>query len=136
MPIWMPSYMDDLTVVQRIVRGTNVLKVDFNGFTGTGGPRLHREHIMIEYADGGRVYRRIIGTSNIGAYQTLTLDNEFAASHDVEDVVRVSFMTLMRLNHDSVAIDHQTDTLGVSTVRATFRAAPDLRRAQPAFGAT
>jgi hypothetical protein len=48
-------------------------------------------------------------------------------SFQSSSVARVSFMSLKRLNQDSIEISHHSDTDGVATVTAVLRDAPDLR---------
>ena len=132
-PLWVPTFMDDFTPVLPIAGGGNTIVVDRCGFTAAGGPRWDREDIMIETVGGMRIYRRITGSTLAGNGEIITLDRAFEDTYPVGDIVRISFMAVMRLAHDSVEIDHSTDTHGVSTVSTTFRSAPDTRIPLSAF---
>lgn len=107
-PVWMPTFTDDVT-------------------PGSGtypNPGLHmlaqagRDTAMVFYRDGTTEIRTILPAST-GDAPLPDLDS--AA------VLRVSFLNLKRLNQDSVEILHQTDANGLATVSATFLDAPDLR---------
>lgn len=65
--------------------------------------------------------------------ETIVVDVPFEAGYAVENVLRISFMSLMRLNHDGIEIEHSTDNAGASTASLTFRSAPNTRRPISAF---
>jgi hypothetical protein len=89
---------------------------------------------MIETLSGERYYRRIIESAvDSSGRETLLLDAPLPVQVGLDDVLRICFMSLMRLDQDSIEIDHLTDTEGVSEVQVVFRAAPDLRVPQSAF---
>lgn len=132
-PVWVPTFLDDFNVIEPLAKNSNLMRVAFNGYQGLGGPRADREHVMIMLANGTVLFRQIIGASTVRDQLTLVLSAAFPANFSVSQVVRVSFMALSRLNHDSIAIDHQTDTMGVSKVRATFRSAPNTRSGPEAY---
>lgn len=89
---------------------------------------------MIETLSGERYYRRIIESAVDGSgRETLLLDAPLPAQVGLDDVLRICFMSLMRLDQDSIEIDHMTDIEGVSEVQVMFRSAPDIRVPQSAF---
>lgn len=132
-PVWMPTFMDDLRLAAPISAGASTILVERCGFTLAGGPRPDREDIVIELADE-RLYRRITDSAvDSEGREILVLDAPIASEIQLTAPVRICFMTLMRLNHDSIQIEHMTDNTGVSTVLATFRSAPDTRTADAAI---
>lgn len=132
--VWMPTWMYDMTLHQAIPSGSQTMVVKRCGYTLSGGPRPEREDIMIETLSGERYYRRIIESAVDGSgRETLLLDAPLPAQVGLDDVLRICFMSLMRLDQDSIEIDHMTDIEGVSEVQVMFRSAPDIRVPQSAF---
>lgn len=130
-PLWVPTYMRDFEVVEDIDAGDTTLAVGRCGFTQAGGPRDDRQHLMIETASV-TYYRKIADSAEQSdGSETLLLNTALPAAVAADDVLRVCFMTLMRLNSDTVEIGHLTDDSGISEVQATLRSAPDLRIVQP-----
>jgi hypothetical protein len=128
-PVWVPTWMYDMRLLAPVASNATSLSIARSGFTLGGGPRPEREDIMIELANGTFLYRRIINSATDGAgNETILLDSPIPVGFPVENVVRICFMSLMRLDQDSVEIEHATDLDGVSEVQVTFRAAPNLRQ--------
>lgn len=126
LPLWVPTFMSDFELRSGVMAGATTLSVRNAGYSATGGPRIERQDIVIE-TTAARFYRRVIG-ANVGpAGETLTLDAPIDADIEIEDVVSISFMALMRSNQDNIQIEHLTDVEGVATALVTFRSAPDLR---------
>jgi len=128
-PIWMPTFHQDFEVVS--VSG-NLLTVRDTGYLATGGPRRDREYLCIQTLTGP-VYRRIISAALSGNNEVLTLSGAIPGGTTPEQIIQVSFMSLMRLNTDTLQIEHLTDTDGTLTCEAIFRSAPDLRVATTGF---
>jgi hypothetical protein len=132
-PVWVPTFMDDFTPRLTITAGTDFIEVGRCGFTAAGGPRWDRQDIMIETVGGARIYRRIVSSTEGINGERLVVDRAFEDTYTLADILRISAITLMRLNHDSITIDHEVDNVGVSTVKATFRSAPNTRIPESAF---
>lgn len=133
-PVWVPTWMEDMRLNQPIAVEDATVTVNRCGFTMAGGPRPEREDIMIETVAGARFYRRIVSSAMDGSgREALLLDNPIGVALSVQDVLRICFVSLMRLDHDSIEINHLTDIEGVSEVQVTFRAAPNLRVPDAAF---
>lgn len=132
-PMWVPTFMDDFILADDITGGWSLLVVKRCGFTLAGGPRPDRQDIMIETVSGTRYYRRILSSEILGDNEGLTLDESMPVAHPMEDILRISFIALMRLNHDTVTIEHEVDTIGISDALVTFRSAPNTRNALSAF---
>lgn len=131
--MWVPTFMEDFILAAPISVGDSTLIVQECGFTFAGGPRVDHQDIVIDIGTE-RLYRRIVGSAMGGAgLEVLALDQPIRAAIPLTQVERVCFIRLMRLNHDSIEIDHQTDTVGTSTVVATLRSAPDSRIPDAAF---
>ena len=132
-PVWLPTFFSDFTVVDSTPTNDSYLIVQDTQFTALGGASENRRDICIELIDGSRLYRRIVSSTTLsGNREVLGVDTPFFEGLNAASVLRVSFMTLSRLDQDSIEIVHQTDSAGVATVTTTFRAAPNIR--QPLAG--
>lgn len=132
-PVWVPSWMDDMRLVATVSASATSMQIARCGFTLAGGPRPEREDIMIETVDGRRFYRRIKASAAGPRTEVIQLDNALGVTLAPEDVLRICFISLMRLDHDSIEVNHITDSEGVSEVSVTFRAAPNTRVPDAAF---
>lgn len=126
-PTWVPTWMEDFTITSAVAPAASTIEVRLCGFTRAGGPRPERRDIVIETLDGTRFFRRITASVSGETTERLTLDTPLGVALNPSEVVRVCFINLMRLDHDSIEISHLTDMEGVSEVNLTFRAAPDTR---------
>lgn len=131
--LWVPTWMDDMRVSENIAADDGTITVARCGFTLAGGPRPERQDIMIETTAGERFYRRITDSTIDGSTEVIGLDYPLGVAVTSAQVLRVCFISLMRMDQDSVEIDHLTDREGVSEVQITFRAAPDTRVPTAAF---
>lgn len=133
-PVWVPTWMYDMRLALASASGSSTLTVARCGFALSGGPRPEREDIMIQMTDGQRIYRRITAAATDSqGREILLLDQPLTYQLREDNVLRICFMSLMRLDQDSVEIEHLTDIEGVSEVEVTFRAAPNLRVPEAAF---
>lgn len=133
-PVWVPTWMDDMRINAPSSAGSDTIIVDRCGYTLAGGPRPEREDIMLELLDGRRIYRRVTeAAADSNGRETLLLDASLPTAVSPSNVLRICFMSLMRLDQDSIDIEHLTDLEGVSEVQVTFRAAPNLRVAESAY---
>lgn len=132
-PVWVPTFMDDFIPRLAITAGTDYIDVTRCGYTAAGGPRWDRQDIMIETVGGLHIYRRITGSTEGIDGERLVVDRSFEDTYPLSDILRISFVALMRLNQDSIQIEHEVDNAGVSNVKATFRSAPDTRIPESAF---
>jgi hypothetical protein len=129
--IWVPSFCNDMRLMNPTPIGDQYLLVENFGFTQSGGIQVGHDHIAISFSDGRRAYRRITSSAVLGEdVEVIGVDQPFPEGLLPADVLRVSFMRLSRLDQDRVEILHVTDTQGVSRCSATFKAAPPLRIAQ------
>lgn len=131
--IWLPTFMDDFELAADGVAGSDQLICSPCGYTLSGGPRRGRQDIMVETTTGVFFARILSSTVNQQGREVLTLDTPLPFAVPQLQLIRISVLNLVRLNHDDVQIDHRTDTAGVSTVKLTFRDAPDLRKPEAAF---
>lgn len=132
--LWLPSFTDDMRLANPTPAGDQYLLVENFGFTLSGGIQVGHDHLAIFFCDGRREYRRVTSSTVLNDdVEVIGVDQPFAEDLLPEDVLRVSFMRLSRLDQDRIEIVHVTDTQGVSRCSATFKAAPPLRTALAGF---
>lgn len=132
-PVWVPTWMGDMRLISAVSADATSIQVERCGFTLAGGPRPEREDIMIELMTGARIYRRITGSGAGVISETIQLDSAVGTALSPQNVLRICFVSLMRLDHDTVEINHITDLEGVSEAALTFRAAPNSRVVEAGF---
>lgn len=133
--LWVPTWMQDMRLAVDVAAGASTIQVQRCGFTLAGGPRPERQDIVIETVSGELYFRRITGSTASSTRESLALSSALPSALAVSDVARIMFISLMRLDHDSIQIDHLTDMTGISEVQLTFRSAPNSRQPLPGFAA-
>jgi hypothetical protein len=127
-PAWMPTFAADFDLVETAEAGHDAITVTGCGFTAFGGPQQGRSDIRIQLRDGTSLFTRILSSEETSAGdERLVLESPLPRGFSAEQVRRISFMEIMRLDQDSVEISHETDEAGVSTVVTTFRSTPESR---------
>lgn len=127
--LWLPTFAADLEVVDPIDSTDTAIVVGKCGFTAFGGPRFGRDRIWIRTRSGVDIFREITGSTLGSDTETIQLDSAVGEDLEPQDVLRVSFMALSRLDSDTLEIEHFTDTEGGSRVAMNFRSLPDIRSA-------
>lgn len=119
-PIWVATSSTDFTAVSDLM-GT-ILDVRHCGYTATLRREMGRTDVRIELCNGDVIYRRII-TSNVVDDRTERLAFE-GDSIEIkqQEIAKMSFMTLSRLESDTISWQHKTDADGIATVMVNFRA--------------
>lgn len=132
--VWLPTFSADLALTQDTAPGDRILTVENIGFTAGGGPEIGQEYVCIFLKDGSSLFRKITA-STLSGLQTeiIELDEAFYDGLRASDVKRISFMQLCRLDQDRIEINHDTDTKGYATCKATFRGAPNIRKSNSGF---
>lgn len=120
-PIWAPTYFADFDLVENIVDTGVVVKRC--GYTDMGGPATGRRFILFHLHNGCGAVRKIVSSTIVGDGTTERLVMEETIDHVVTpaEIKRISFVSLCRLDQDSVEITHHTDSKGLSTASAMFR---------------
>lgn len=122
-PLWVPTFFQDLDLAANIAADAVTMDVRRMGFTDMGGPIEGREHIMIRLVSGARIYRKIISSVLVGsgATERLTVDTPFGQAITPAQVRRISFLAINRLNSDDIEIQHHTDSHGAADCSIVFR---------------
>ncbi|EHK90597.1 hypothetical protein [Aggregatibacter actinomycetemcomitans] len=121
--IWIATASTDLTPAAALV-GKN-LDIAFINYTAILQSQTGRQDIRIECADGRIFYRRIVSSSVVDSQtERLALDGD-TLNLKQDEIAKISFLTLSRLDSDTVSWVHHTDADGVATITVSFRGVRD-----------
>ncbi|ARU87124.1 hypothetical protein [Pseudomonas sp. M30-35] len=120
--VWVPSHMDDLTLVATISAVATTLDIAYIGYTRFSAGEPGRRDIRIELADGSTFMRRLIGSIELSTQiERVAMDSPLDVEVHPNQVVRISWMNLMRFENDVQEIEHMTDSQGVAAWATVFR---------------
>ncbi|RKS87140.1 hypothetical protein DES39_0355 [Orbus hercynius] len=120
-PIWLPTHAQDLTVVKMITASEPVLTIQNCGYSRFASKDSDKKYLYIKLTDGSIFYRQIISSCSHGELESLSLDIPLNRQIKPEQILRISYMRLCRLNSDSVDIKHLTDSQGLASCELIFR---------------
>lgn len=115
---WLPSFLNDFQIVSPISTGSYQINVEYSGYLQLYQFKKNRRDIRIELQDGTVLYRRIVNCVEASSeVEQLTLDQSIPQNIAVDDVVRISFMSLSRLDADNVELAyHFPDYVNVNAI--------------------
>lgn len=120
--VWVPSHMDDLTLVATISSVATTLDIAYIGYTRFSVGKPGRRDIRIELADGSVFMRHLVGSIELSAQiERVAMDSPLGVEVQPNQVVRISWMNLMRFENDVQEIEHMTDSQGVAAWATVFR---------------
>lgn len=120
--VWVPTHMDDLTLVAPASAVATTIDVANIGYTRFSNGKPGRRDIRIECWNGTVLMCRIIGATELdGQTERLALDAALGSDLQPADVARISWMNLMRFESDTQEIEHMTDSEGVAAWATAFR---------------
>jgi hypothetical protein len=121
--IWVPTYQSDLLLVATYAPGSSTMDIEMTGFTLFLVGQINRQDIRIELLNGTIFYRRITGSTSVDANtERLSIDSSIGQQITPSQIRRISFMSLCRLNSDSIDIQHENGDNGLATSNTQFRA--------------
>lgn len=127
-PMWFPTFMNDMTIVGTAVPGSAELIIDNIGYSDGMQDMFNRTTIMIEMVNGNIHFANIFGSQhNPNGTETIFIDTPISDAVSPATVLQVSFMTLSRLDTDSIDLKFSTDSAGVMKVGVTTKAVGDFR---------
>lgn len=103
--VWLPTWSDDLVLVDTIT--TSELNIDVRacGLTYFAQGDVHRRDIRIELTDGTVYYRRVTGFVVVDANtERMTMNALLPQQVDPEEVERISWMHYVRLDTDTIEL--------------------------------
>ncbi len=120
--VWVPSHMDDLTVVATASAVATTIDIVNIGYTRFSNGKPGRRDIRIELWNGTVLMRRITGATELDTQiERLALDAALGIELRPDDIARISWMNLMRFESDVQEIEHMTDSQGVAGWATVFR---------------
>lgn len=110
--LWLPTNRNDLQVAAPISGGSATFSITYVGYSlfavdPTGVPMRPFADIRISLTNGTKILRQIIGASNAGATELLTVDSPISGpTLAVNQIARVEFLQLMRISDDKATFTH------------------------------
>jgi hypothetical protein len=99
---YLPTFIDDMTVVANLSTGGNTLDIDHIGlarFVGTKGQP--KNTIRLTFTDGSSLVREIVSAAEVSStVERLTLDSNWPADRTIGEIERVEFLELHRFDTD------------------------------------
>lgn len=119
--VWVPTHADDLTLVAVAANTSTVIDVANIGYTRFARNKTGRCDIRIQLNNGSVFYRRITNSVEINSdVERLLIDSALGVQVNPADVMRISWLMLMRSDSDTVNIKHETDADGLATSEQVF----------------
>lgn len=112
---YIPTWNRDLEVLDTITPAT----LGINIKSISWGVYLDEADIMIQLKDGTRFFRHISGVIAIPDGEQITMDNSLGQEVAPDDIDFICFLYLVRLDADSVTIEHrpaQSATISISVI--------------------
>lgn len=124
--IWVPTHGNDMVLLSEISAGSSALDIEWMGYTRHALGETGMQDILITLRNGTQLIRRITGaTETSNTVERLTVNEAFENAIDADDIRRICFMALMRLNSDSIELQHLTDGDGIARCNVTFTGVRD-----------
>ncbi|MFQ1055265.1 phage tail protein [Gilliamella apicola] len=118
--IWVSTQISDFNIIA--VNG-QILDIENVGFYEIG-LMPGRKDVVITLCNGDVLYRRIETVAAVSDEIERLLLND-SINVNAEDILSVSFLTLCRLDSDSVSWEHVTDADGLANITCSFRGIRD-----------
>lgn len=127
--LWLPTWTDDLEVVETIGESAVTLTVAACGISRSLRQQAGRRHIRIELIDGSVFYRAIEASSEIALAngetgERLRMDTALGRFVTPERVRLACWMALVTLAGDTVELQHHADSEGLLDCAVTFSGIP------------
>jgi hypothetical protein len=119
--LWVPSWADDLELVEAAISTSSGIVVAWAGVARYGRAQAGRRHLRIELKDGRVLYRQLsVATELDPQREHLQLDVAHGIALQPDSIRLISWMVLGRLSSDTVELSHETDGEGVARCRVSF----------------
>ena len=125
--VWIPTHSRDLIMNAPMSPSSLLLQVRSTGYVKFGKMQPGRKDILITLRDGRVFMRRIMEAIEVEGGEALTLDSSLGltASLQPEEVDRISFMALCRMDQDFIEVTHETDSDGLMSANTIWRSLRD-----------
>jgi hypothetical protein len=127
--LWLPTWTDDLQLVETIGETALTLTVVACGVSRSLRQQAGRRHLRIELTDGAVFYRAVEASSeatltNGDAVERLRIDAALGRVVSPEWVRLVCWMALVTLASDTVELRHHADSAGLLDCAVSFAGIP------------
>lgn len=123
---WIPTHADDLTLAAIVTNTSTTMDIVAIGYTRFAQVKTGRNDIRVQMRNGTVYYRRITAAGEVTVdIERVQINASFGVEINPADVVRISWMMLMRADSDSVEIQHETDGDGLATSQQIFKLVRD-----------
>lgn len=106
--LWVPSWQNDLRLLQAATAAATQLQMAPCYYSVFGAQQRNRRDIRIELNDGTVFYRRITGSAQLASSETLQIDAALGIAVDPTQVRQISWLAMCQLATDTVTITHDT----------------------------
>lgn len=119
--LWVPSWADDLELIEPALTTSSGIVVSWAGVARFGRAQAGRRHLRIELFSGQVLYRQLIEATELDPQREfLQLDMPHGIALQPSAIRLISWMVLARLSSDTVELSHETDGEGVARCRVSF----------------
>lgn len=119
--LWVPSWADDLELVEPALTSSSGIVVAWAGVARFGRAQPGRRHLRIELFNGQVLYRQLAQATELDPQREfLQLDVPHGIALQPSAIRLISWMVLARLSSDTVELSHETDAEGVARCRVSF----------------
>lgn len=123
--LWLPTWTDDVEVIETIGETALLLVVAWAGIARSLRQQAGRRHLRIELHDGTVFYRAVeavdeVVMANGDTGERLRIDVALGRTVRPERVRLVSWMALVTLAGDTVELQHHADSEGLMDCSVTF----------------
>lgn len=104
---YIPTFMEDLTVTQNLTSGNDTMTISWIGYVRFIQDREPKATFKITFTDGSSLIRVVQSSEQLSATEEkLTLDANWPSLKTPDEVERIQFYELVRIDTDSIAIEH------------------------------
>ena len=119
--VWLPTWTDDVEVLEPLGETSEVLVVAWAGISRSLRQQPGRRHLRIELTTGQVFYREVQNSAEIdGDREQLLLDASLGMSVATHQVRLICWMALVLQESDRIEISHVNDIEGYAQARTTF----------------
>lgn len=119
--VWLPTWTDDVELVQAMSDTSQVMVVAWCGISSTLRQQAGRRHLRIQLVAGQVIYRRVDSSSEIDAdREQLVISAALGIAIAPAQIAAICWMALSTLDSDRVEIAHINGVDGLAKVRTTF----------------
>jgi hypothetical protein len=115
-----PTWLNDMTLVQDVVKGQSYMIVDWSLYWKYYSSMSRRKRIVLFLKSGAIQIVQVAGysTDETGEFGKVYLDSDMSKRINKNDVVMISFLCMYRFDSDSLTTEY--DTTGIARVVTTF----------------